>query len=135
MRYFEFLYGSGIIASLWIFQKNSIDNISPKSQKKQTLIAFILVNTTQYPHTLKNNIYHVTPNATIKHIKHVMLPFFHSYANPVFGHVLIHYLVKTHVLVVTLKLIWMLLLNILSFNFVPKLSKFLLGWQDSEEAL
>ena len=55
--------------------------------------------------------------------------------NPVFGHVLIHPFDKTHVLVVTVELIWLLLLNILSFNFVPMPNKFLLGLQDSEEAM
>ena len=48
---------------------------------------------------------------------------------------MIHSFDKTHVLVVTVELIWLLLLNILSFNFAPTLNKFLLGWQDSEEAL
>ena len=61
--------------------------------------------------------------------------FFHSNTNPVFGHVLIHYFDKTHVLVGTVELIWLLLLNILSFNFASPSNKFLLGWQDSEEAM
>ena len=41
-----------------------------------------------------------------------------------FGHVLIHSFDKTHVLVVTVELIWLLLLNVLSFNFVPTPNKF-----------
>ena len=90
-------------------------------------MAFVLVNTMQYPRTLKNNIYHSN--------KRVPPPFFHSDTNPVFGHVLSHSFDKTHVLVVTVELIWLLLLNILSFNFVPTSNKFLLGWQDSEEAM
>ena len=45
--------------------------------------------------------------------------FFHSDTNPVFGQVLIHSFDKTHALVVTVELIWLLLLNIPSFNFVP----------------
>ena len=72
----------GYFTLLWIFQKNCIDNISSKSQKRQRLIAFILVNTIQYPRTLQNNIYHSN--------KRVPPPFFHSDTNPVFGHVLIH---------------------------------------------
>ena len=52
-----------------------------------------------------------------------------------FGIVLSYSFDKTHVIVVTVELIWLLLLNILSLNFVPKLNKFLLGWQDSEEAM
>ena len=37
-----------------------------------------------------------------------------------FGHVLVHSVEKTNVLVVTLKLIWLVFLYILSFNFVQK---------------
>ena len=37
---------------------------------------------------------------------------------PVIGHVLVHSIDKTHVLDVTVDLIWLLFLNILSFNFV-----------------
>ena len=49
-------------------------------------------------------------------------PFSHSDTNPVLGHVLVHSVDKTHVLVVTVELIW-LFLNMLSFNFVPTLNK------------
>ena len=42
---------------------------------------------------------------------------------------------KTIVLFVTVELIWLLLLNTLSFNFFPTTNKFLLGWKDSEAAL
>ena len=108
-------------------KKNCTDNISSEIQERQRLIAFILVNTIQYPRTLQNNIYHSN--------KRVPPPFFHSDTNPVFGHVLIHSFDKTHVLVVTVELIWLLLLNILSFNFVSTPKKFLLGWQDPEEAM
>ena len=87
-------------------------------------IAFTLVNTRQYPRTLKNNIYHSN--------KRLPPPFFHSDTNPVFRYVLIHSLKKNHVLV---ELIWLLLLNIFFFNFVPTPNKFMLGWQDSEEAM
>ena len=82
-------------------------------------MAFILVNTIQYPRTIKNNIYYSS--------KRVPPPFFHSDTNPVFRHVLIHSFDKTHVLVVTMGLIWFLLLNILSYNFVSTPNKFLLG--------
>ena len=43
-------------------------------------------------------------------------PFFHSDTNLVLGHVLVHSVDKTHVLVVKVELIWLLFLNILSFN-------------------
>ena len=65
-----------------MFQKNCIDNISSKSQKRQRLIAFILVDTIQYPCTLQNNIYHSN--------KRIPPTFFNSDTNPVCGHLLIH---------------------------------------------
>ena len=117
----------GSFTFLWIFQKNRIDSIFSKSQKRQRHVAFILANTIHYARTLQNNIYHSN--------KRVPPPFFHSDTNPVFGHVLIHSFDKTGVLVVTVELIWSLLLNIISFNFLPTSNKFLLGWQDSEEAM
>ena len=115
----------GYLTFLWIFQKKLhlqlLSTIAfSKSQNRQRVIAFILVNTIQYLCTLKNDIYH-------SH-KRVPLPFFHSYTNLVFGHVLIHSFDKTHVLIVTVELTWLLLLNIvLSFNFVPRPNKLLLG--------
>ena len=99
-------------AFFWIFQKSCIDNISSKSQKRQRLIAF---DTIQYPRILKNNIYHSE--------KLGPPPFFHLDTNPGVGHVPIHCVGKTHVLVVTVEFIWLLFLNILSFNFVPTPNK------------
>ena len=113
----------GKFALLWIFHKNCIVNSSLKSQKRQRLITFILVNTRQYPRTMKNNIYHSNKRVP---------PPFHSDTNPVFGYVLIHSFRTNHVLAVTVELIWLLLLNILSFNFVPTANKFMLDWQDSK---
>ena len=84
--------------------------MSSKNQKRQRLITFIFVNTIQYPRTLKNNIYHSN--------KRRPPPFFHLDTNPVIGHALVHSVDKTHVLVVTVDLIWLLFFNILSFNFV-----------------
>ena len=92
-----------------------------KARRDRTLIAYILINTMQDPRTLKNNIYHSNKRGP---------PLF-----PVLGQVLIHSFDKTHVLVVTVKLIWLLFLNILSFNFVPTLNKSLLDWQDLKEAM
>ena len=43
--------------------------------------------------------------------------FFHLYTKHVPGRVLVHSVDKTHLLVVTVELIWFLFLNILSFNF------------------
>ena len=84
---------------------------SSKNWKRQRLIAFIFVNTIQYPRTLKNSIYHSN--------KRIPPPFFHPDTNPAIGHALVHSVDKIHVLVVTVDLIWLLFLNILSFNFVP----------------
>ena len=77
----------------------------------QKLIAFIFVNTIKYQRTLKKNIYHSNKRGSP--------PFFHLDTNLVIGYVLGHSLEKSHVLVVTVELIWLLFLNILFFNFVP----------------
>ena len=117
MGYFEFLDGSRIICFPLNIPEYCIDNISTKSQKRQSLVTYILVNTIQYLRTLKNNIYHSN--------KRGPPPFFHLDTNPVLGHVLVHSVDKANVLVVTVELIWLLFLNILSFIFVPTPNKFL----------
>ena len=48
---------------------------------------------------------------------------FHLHTKPVFGRVLVHSVDKIDVLVVTVELIWLLFLNILSFNFVQTPNK------------
>ena len=82
----------------------------------QRLIAFIFVNTIQYPSTLKNNIYHS--------YKWWLPLFLHLNTSPVTGHTRVYSVDKTHFLVVTMDLIWLLFLNILSFNFVATPRKF-----------
>ena len=82
MGYLELLHGSRIFCLLCIFQKNCIDKIVSKSQKSQRLIAFIMVNTMQYPHTPENSIYHSN--------KRGPPPFIHSDTDHVLGHVLVH---------------------------------------------
>ena len=52
-------------------------------------------------------------------------PFFYSDTNPVLGHVQVYSLYKTNALAVKVKLIWLLLLKRLSFNFVLTPSKYL----------
>ena len=69
----------------------------------------------QYPHTLKNNIY-LSNNWG-------PLPFVHSDTNPVLGQVLVHSIDKTHLLVVTVELTWLLFLNMIPFNFVQTPNK------------
>ena len=115
MGYFEFLYGSGIIClPLNIPEKLHWQHLFQRAER-QRVIAFILLNIRQYSRTLKNNIHHSN--------KRVPPPFFHSDTSPVFSDVLIHSFDKTHVLVVTVELNWLLLLNIPSLNFVPTLNK------------
>ena len=85
-------------------------------QKTRKLIASIFVNTLQYPHTLKDIPYDSNKWG---------LPLsFRLDTSPVTGHALVH-VDKTHVLVVTVDLIWLLFLNILSSNFVATSRKFL----------
>ena len=106
----------GWSALLWVFQKNCIDNISFRSWKRDRLMAFIFGNMIQYPCTVKNNIYHLN--------KWRPPPFFHSDTIAALGHNLVHSADKTHVLVVTVELIYLLFLNIyLNFCFVPTLNK------------
>ena len=119
MGYFEFLYGSRIIfLPSNIPEKLHQQDLFQKPEKVETHGLYL--NIIQYPRTLKNNIYHSN--------KRVAPPLFHSVTNPVFGHLLIHSFDKTHLLVVTVELNWLLLLNILSFDFVRTPNKFLLGW-------
>ena len=84
--------------------------MSSENSKRQRFIAFIFVNSMQYPHTLKNNTYHSNKQGPPL--------FLHLDTNPVIGHALVHSVEKTNVLDVTVDLIWLLFLNILSFNFV-----------------
>ena len=125
MGYFEFLHNWRIIClPLNIPEKLHWQQLFEKP-KRQRLIAFILVSTIQYPRTMKNNIYYSN--------KREPPPFFLWDTNSVLGHVLIHSVDSTLVLVATVELIWLLFLNILSSNFVPTSNKSLLGWQNSEE--
>ena len=50
-------------------------------------------------------------------------PFSHLDTNFVLVHVLVHFVDKTHVLVEIVELIWLMFMNILSFNFVPTPNK------------
>ena len=116
------------------------DNLpSFKYSKKITLTSLFEKQDETETHRLCLTWYNKIPT----HPEEQHLPFkqtgttiiFHTDTNPVFGHVLIHSFNKAHVLVVTMELIWLLLLNILSFNFVLTPNKFLSGGPDSEEAM
>ena len=118
-----FLYGSGIIfLPLNIPEKLHWQNLFKKPEEAETHRLYL---SEYYTHALWRT------TSTIR----LPPPFFHSDTNAVFGHVLIHSFDKTHVLFVTVELIWLLLLNILSFKFAPEPNKFLLCLQDSEEAM
>ena len=69
----------------------------------------------QHPRILKNKIEYLSKRETP--------PFFHSDTSVVLWNVLVHYVEKSHFLVVTVELIWLFLLNILSLNFVQKPNK------------
>ena len=83
-----------------------------------------------YPYTLKNNIYHSNRRNLFKQTETTTI--FHSDIDPVLGHVLVYSLDKNHVLDATVELIWLLLLNILSFNLAETPNKSL-GSQNSEK--
>ena len=115
MGYFEFPDGLRIICvPLNIPEKVHWQHLF-ENPNRQRLIVFILANTIQYPRTLKSKIYHSNKRGPPL--------FFHLDINPVLGRVLIHSVDKTHVLVEKGWLIWLLFLNILSFNFVPTPNK------------
>ena len=120
MKYFEFLDGSRVICFPFNIPEKLREE-SWKSQKSQRLIAFLSVYTIQYSCTLKSNIHHSKTRGPP--------PFFHLDTSSVLDHVLIHSAENTfsreNVLVVKVELIWLLVLNILYFNFVPSPNKFL----------
>ena len=68
----------------------------------------------QYTRTLNNNIYHSN--------KREPPPFFFILI-PILGHVLVHFVDKTHVLLVKVELLWLLFLSRFFFNFVPTPNK------------
>ena len=76
------------------------------------------VNTIQHPRIQKNNINHSSMENFHDSSKQRPPSFFHSHNRPALGRALVHSVGKTHALVVTVELIWLLFLNILSFNFV-----------------
>ena len=105
MGYFEFLHGSRITClPLNIPEKLHSHLCLRKTRKgRDSLPSSLLIryNThAAWRATSTTSLYHPDSNSEI-------------------GHVLVHFVDKTHVLVVTVELIWLLLLNIISFNFVP----------------
>ena len=99
--------------------------MSWKSQQRQGLIAFIFVNMIQYPpHPEQHKICHSN--------KREPPPFFNC--TSILGHVLVHSVDKTHVLVVAAELIWLFFLNIF-FSTLFQHRTNLLRSQDSEEAM
>ena len=127
MEYFQFLCGSGIIClPLNIPEKLHWRHLSEKPEEAEThlfsLVNTMIQNNTNAPcrtaSTIQSNAYH--------HHFFIQKPIL---CLATFWSILLN------VLVVTVELICLLLLNILSFNFVPTTNKVLLGWQDSEEVM
>ena len=88
------------------------------------MIAFIFVNTIQYPSTLNNNIYHSN--------KREPPPFFIRI--PILDHILVHSVGKTNALVVTVEVIYLFFLNVF-FSTLFQHRTNLLGSLDSEETM
>ena len=115
MKCFEFLHGLTIIS----FALNISENLH-----WQHLFKRLEEAETHHLRLCQCNIIPTHPEEQHLPFKQIGTPpFFHSDTNPVFGHVPFHSVDKTHVLVVTVELIWLLFLNILSFNFAPTPNK------------
>lgn len=113
MGYFEFLPVENNLLSLKIAEKFHWQHHFEDLEEVETH-RLHLVSTIQYPHTLKNNMYHSN--------ERVPPPFTHTDSNPALSHFLVYFVDQIHALFVTLELIWLLFLNILFFNFVLKLA-------------
>ena len=112
MGHFKFLHGSRMTCFPFnISEKLHWQHLFEKL-REIALIAFIFFNT---------NAHSEEQYQPLK--KGVGTPFFYSYTKPAPGWVLVHFTDKTHVLVVTLNLIWLLFLNILSLNLVQTPNK------------
>ena len=108
MRYFEFLHGSRIIClPLNIPEKLHWQRLFRKARGGRDL--------SPWSYLIQYNTHAAT--STIQTNRTTTTFFFGT--NPLLGYVLIHSVDNTYVLVVTVELIWLLFLNILSFNFVP----------------
>ena len=127
MGYFEFLCGAGIICfPLNIPEKLHWRHLSEKPDEAESHLLYLINTMIQYntnalcrtASTIQSNAYH--------HHFFIQKPIL---CLATFWSILLN------VLVVTVELICFLLLNILSFNFVPTPNKVLLGWQDSEEVM
>ena len=100
----------------WPTQKNCIDNISSKSKER--------LNSSPSPLLIRYNTRAFwKTKSTIQEREGGTIIFWFIYQARVTGRVLVHFIDKSHVLVVTVELIRLLLLNILSFNFVQTPNK------------
>ena len=104
-----------ICLPLNILETLHLQHLSEKLGEIETYI-FISINTIQPPHILNSIDYSS---------KREPQTFFHLDNNPVLGHLLVHSVNKTHVLIVSVELIWLLFLNIgvLSFKYVSTPNK------------
>ena len=109
--YFEFMHGSRIIClPLNIPDKIALTVCLRKTRRGRDAL-------------LSSSLIPTHPEEQHSPFKRGPPPFFHPDTNPVIGDVLVHSVDKTYVLVVTVELIWLLFLNIISFNFVPTPTK------------
>ena len=122
MRYFKFLLGSRIIYIPFNIPENLYwQYLFQKPEEAET-------------HSLYLSQY----NTIATHAEEQHPPFSQKGTTTIFSfgcqscacHVMVYSVDKTHVLVVTVELIWLLFLNMLSFNFISAPNKSLLGWQD-----
>ena len=118
MKYFKFLYGSGIICLLLnIPEKLHWQHLFEKPEKVETHRFYLSSFNTISTHPEEQHL-------PLKQTGTTTIVSFDT--NPVFGHVMIHSFDKTHFLVVTMELIWLFFLNIFYFNFVLTPNKFLI---------
>ena len=96
-----------------------IDDCKGSHKCETTLITFIFVNTIQHLRIMKNSIDHSRKGGGGGGGHHHLLLFY--IPSPYL--VLVHSVNKTHLLVVPVEFIWLLFLNILSFNFVQTPNK------------
>ena len=114
--HFKFLHGSRMIClPLNILKKLFWQRLFEKIGDAETIITFISVNTIQNPLTAKKKIDHLSKRGTTSS--------FHSDTSPALGQSLVHSVDKTHVLTVTVELVWLFFLNIPSFNFAQTPNK------------
>ena len=112
MGYFEFPNDSMIIYPLLNISENMSTCLRRTMRSRDSSPLFLLIR--YNTHTPEITLSTIQTNGNHHHFLIRIL---------ILGHVLVHSVDKTHVLVVTVELIWLLCLNIFFFNFVPTPNK------------